>query len=514
MKESLSISRVFEKQSLKMPRRVLIFDTTLRDGEQPPGICYTLEEKLKIADQLDKLGVDVIEAGFPSNSPHELKAVEQIAKSGLKAKICGLARCHKGDINACLRAGVDRAHVFIATSDIHLRYKLKMSREKALSKAVESIEYCKAHGVECEFSCEDATRTDLRYLLEFYGMAEEAGADIVNVPDTVGAMDPDSFFKLISKVAEMVRIPVSVHCHNDFGLATANTIMGVKGGASQVHVTVNGLGERAGNASLEQVVTALKLFYGVETGVNLKLLTETSRLIQKYSMIPVPPNYPVVGVNAFAHEAGIHVHGVMERAECYEPYPPELVGQERRIVLGKHTGKHAVSSFVKAYFGEVPDEKVAIIVDRIKELSSRKKKITEDDVLAISEEVLRRPSDEEKKIELTEMVVVTGNKVSPTAFVHLKIGDELRVAASAGVGPVDAAAHAIQKALREEVRLLNYKLEAISGGTDALASVEVLVDDLGGIKARGTAISGDIVMSSVQALIDSLNKLYLRRARK
>lgn len=500
------------KTKFNFPKTVKVFDTTLRDGEQTPGISFTLDEKIKIAQQLDELGVDVIEAGFPVNSPDEKEAVKLISRENLNAKICGLARCVRKDIDVCIECEVDRVHLFIATSDIHLKYKLKKSAEDALEDAITAVEYVKSHGLECEFSCEDATRTEINRLLKFYNAVCDAGAEVINVPDTVGVIDPDAMYFLISTLKASVPSEISVHCHNDFGLAVANTLAGVKAGASQVHVTVNGLGERAGNASLEQVVTALTLMYNIKTNVKLECLTKTSKLIQKLSLINLPPNYPIVGDNAFSHESGIHVHGVLERAACYEPYPPELVGQSRRIVLGKHTGKHAVSSFIKVHFGEVPDEKINEVVRRVKELGARKKRIVEEDVLAIAEKVLREEI-KEKEVELDEIVVVTGNKITPTASVQLKVMGEKRVSAGIGVGPVDAAANAIQKALKEEIRLLNYKLEAITGGTDSLASVEVLIDDLKGIKSRGTAVSGDIVMASVEALIESINKLYVYRHR-
>ena len=501
------------RDRFQFPERVYVFDTTLRDGEQMPGVCYTLEEKLAIARQLDKLGVDVIEAGFPVNSEEEAEAVAKIAAERLDAKICGLARCVKVDIDVCLKCDVDRVHVFIGTSDIHLKWKLKMSEEEALQRAIEHVEYVKCHGVECEFSCEDATRTPLERLVKFYTAVENAGADVINVPDTVGCIEPTAMEYLISRLREHVSIPISVHCHNDMGLATANTLAGVKAGARQVHVTINGLGERAGNASLEQVVTSLEALYKVKTGVKLELLTETSRLVERFSMIKMPPNYPVVGDNAFAHEAGIHVHGVLERAACYEPLSPELVGQKRRIVMGKHTGKHAVSNFIRALF-KVDEQQLQIIVEKVKELSAKKKKIVEDDVIAIAQEVLGMLPKEKRAVNLSEIVVVTGNKITPTASVQLEVAGERKIAAGMGVGPVDAASSAIQRALGEELTLINYKLEAISGGTDALASVEVVVGDPEGNVAKGVAVSGDIVMASVSAIIEAINHLYLKRALK
>jgi len=501
-------------KDVEKPSSVEIFDTTLRDGEQTPGTSFKTEEKVKIAESLDRLGVSVIEAGFPANSPEEERAVKEVASVGLRAKLCGLARCVRGDIDACVRADVDRVHVFIATSDIHLKYKLKMDAEEALERAVASIEYVKSHGLECEFSCEDATRTPYDRLVKFYTEAVEAGADVLNVPDTVGAVDPWGMYELVRRLKRDVGAPISVHCHNDFGLAVANTVAGVLAGASQAHVTVNGLGERAGNAALEQVVAVLELMHGVKTGVNMGMLMEVSRLVQKYSLIQVPPNFPIVGENAFSHEAGIHVHGILEAAPCYEPFPPEVVGQERKIVLGKHTGRHAVKAFIETRLGKLPEDLMDEIVMRVKEVGVRKKRMLEEDVLAIAEDVIERRMEREKHVRLEEIVVVTGNKVTPTASVQLRVGDTVKVAAGIGVGPVDAAAKAIQSALNEEISLLKYDLKAVSGGADALAYVEVLVEDLTGERAKGSAVTGDIVMSSVEAIVEGVNRLYVRRLRR
>ncbi len=498
------------REKARFPERVYVLDTTLRDGEQTPGVCFTLDEKLEIARRLNELGVDVIEAGFPANSEEEENTIKQIKGLGTRMKVCGLARCVQPDIDACLRADVDRVHIFIATSDTHLKYKLRMDEEKALQQAVSSTEYVKDHGLECEFSCEDATRTPIDRLIRFYTEVEARGADYHNVPDTVGVMEPEAMYGLISRLKGALKKPISMHCHNDFGLAVANTLAGVKAGAEQVHVTVNGLGERAGNASLEQVAAGLAAMYNVRTGINLPRLKETSRLVERYSMIGLMPNYPIVGENAFAHEAGIHVHGVLAKAESYEPLTPEMVGQKRRIVMGKHTGKHAISSFVAERY-DLSDAQIREVVERVRSLSVRKKKIIEDDVIAIVEAVLGSVPEEEKTVRLNELLVVSGNKITPTASVQLGVKEKNRVAAGVGVGPVDAVAKAIQSALGEEIKLTNYRLEAISGGTDSLCSVEVAVEDQAGRCARGISVGGDIVMTSVNALVESLNRLYAKR---
>jgi 2-isopropylmalate synthase len=495
------------RDKYKLPERVYIFDTTLRDGEQTPSVCFTYEEKLDIARKLDEMGVDIIEGGFPINSEEEERTVRDMKKMGLRAKICGLARCTFEDIDACIRADVDRIHIFIATSDIHLKYKLRMNEEEALKQAIKCTEYVKAHGFECEFSCEDATRTPLERLIKFYKSVEECGADIHNVPDTVGVMEPEAMFYLISELKKVLKKPISVHCHNDFGLAVANTVAGVKAGAEQVHTTINGLGERAGNASMEQTVMILTAMYKIKTGIKLRLLKETSRLVEKYSMIKLMPNFPIVGDNAFAHEAGIHVHGVLAKAESYEPITPEMVGQKRRIVMGKHTGKHAVAAFVKERFN-LPDEKIKEVVEKVKKLAVHKKKIIEDDVIAIVDEVIGTIPEVEKIVKLDEVLIITGNKITPTASVQITIGDTKKIVASTGIGPVDAAAKAIQNAIEEKITLLNYKLEAISGGTDSLCTVEVLLEDKQGRNARGIAVGGDIVMTSINAIMDGINKIF------
>jgi len=491
------------KKRAKFSDRVYVFDTTLRDGEQTPGVCFSLEEKLEIARKLDELGVDVIEAGFPINSDDERETVKAIKGLGLSAKICGLARCVLQDVDACIKADVDRVHVFIATSDIHLKYKLRMDEAKALEQALATVEYVKKHGLECEFSCEDATRTPLGRLLRFYSGVESRGADFHNVPDTVGVMEPEAMFDLISALKAKLSKPVSIHCHNDFGLAVANTLAGVKAGGSQVHATINGIGERAGNASLEQTVAALIAMYGVKTGIKLEKLTEISKLVERASMIKLTPNFPIVGDNAFAHEAGIHVHGVMAKAESYEPLTPEMVGQRRRIVMGKHTGKHGVSAFT--------DEQIQSVVEKVRCLTINKKKISEDDIVAVVEGVLGSVNETEKVVNMDEMLIITGNKITPTASVQLTLRNVKRVAAGVGSGPVDAASKAIQAALGEEIKLLNYKLEAISGGTDSLCTVVVTLEDSEGRSATGMAVGADIVMSSVNALMEGLNRLYSKK---
>ncbi|MEM2885467.1 MAG: 2-isopropylmalate synthase, partial [Thermoproteota archaeon] len=401
------------RSKFNLPGYVRIFDTTLRDGEQTPGVSLTTEDKLQIASQLDELGVDTIEAGFPVSSEGERKAVREIASAGLRAEICGLARALEKDIEAAIGCGVGCVHTFIGTSELHLKYKLKMSREQALEAAVKAVGLVKSRGLVCEFSCEDATRASLDYVVSICRAVEEGGADRINIADTVGVMVPDAMRYLVSKVVENVKVPVSVHCHNDFGLAVANSLAGVSAGAQQVHVTVNGLGERAGNASLEQTVMGLKALYNAPMRVDIGCLTKASSLVERLTKVYLPPNYPIVGRNAFAHESGIHVHGILSKAATYEPLSPEMVGQRRRIVLGKHSGAHAVAKSLSELGIKVDEEQLSKILAKIKELGDDKKSVGEDDLLAIVESVVE--GGREKAVALEEVVVTTGNKLTPTA---------------------------------------------------------------------------------------------------
>ncbi|MBI5159713.1 2-isopropylmalate synthase [Candidatus Micrarchaeota archaeon] len=495
-------------KKLKMPARVTVFDSTLRDGEQLAGVSFKTEEKLEIAMALDKLGVDIIEAGFPVNSQPEFDAVEKIANEKLKAKVCGLARVLTPDIDACLNAGVDIVHVFVSTSDIHLKYQMGKTREEVLKMAVDAVKYVKKNGRECIFSPMDATRTPLEYLLKVCKEVEKAGADRINVPDTVGVMNPSATRMLFGKVREAVKVPIQTHAHNDFGLAVANTLAGVEAGATDVQVTVNGLGERAGNASLEQVVMSLHALYGVRTNIKTELLSETSRLLERYSEVYLPPNYPLVGKAAFAHESGIHAHAVLKAGQTFEPIAPELVGQKRRIVVGKHSGKASIENALKALGYEKIEQTLLIeATKKIKELAEVKKQIYDEDIIAISEDVIGQAAKTKPLVTLEEVTVVTGNKITPAASIVLKYGDEILKGAGQGVGPVDAAANAIQTILGSTVRikLTEYNLRAITGGTDALADVTIKVMDEQKNVFAANAVNDDIVMASVQALLRAIN---------
>jgi len=465
-----------------------------------------VDEKLEIARQLDLLGVDVIEAGSPMSSEGEKEAVKQIAKSGLKAEICALARTTREDIDAAIDCDVDSIHTFISASDVQIKYALGLTREKVLELAVDAVEYIKDHGLICEFSPMDATRADLDFLKKLCLAAQDAGADRINIPDTVGIMTPKKAYTLFYEIRDISRIPISVHCHNDFGMAVANSISALRAGANQVHATINGLGERAGNASLEEIVVALKALYGIETKIKTELLYSTSRLVARLTGIFPQPNKAIVGDNAFAHEAGIHSHGVLSHPATYEPIPPELVGAKRRIVVGKHAGTHGIMVALEQ-MGLKPDQdQLKEIFQRVKDLGDKGKIVTDADLLAIAESVMG--IQRVKPIQLEEITVVTGNRVTPTASVKLKINNKHVIGTGVGVGPVDAAINAVKNAFSEvePVHLEHYSVKAITGGTDAM--VEVFVRLRKGDKtATAMGVREDIVMASVEAMLNGINVL-------
>ena len=495
-------------------RRVRIFDTTLRDGEQTPGVALAAADKLAIARLLDDLGVDSIEAGFPANSPGELEAVKAIASAGLHAAVCTLNRTVRTDIDASIAADVDEVHVFIATSDIHLKHKLKLTREQVLEKAVAAIDYAKAHGFVVEFSSEDATRTDLEFLKAVHGRVQEAHADRIDVADTVGSMSPPAMRHLVAALKEVTRVPLAVHCHNDFGLATANSLAAVEAGADQVHVTVNGIGERAGNASLEEVVMGLRAFYGIATNVDSAKLTRASKTVSRLTGIPVQPNKAIVGDNAFAHESGIHVHGLLGDHSTYEAMAPALVGKERTIVMGKHTGAHSVESRLKAYGFALSRERVADVTARVKRLAEDGKQVDDAELVALAYDAEGRSGDGARSVSLEEFTAVTGFHFTPMATISLLVNGEKRRTSETGVGPIDAALKAIRTAVSQSIRLDEFRLDAVTGGADSLCQVTVRLSDPVPVpvSALGRAVGPDIVTTSVDAAIEALNRLLRAQA--
>lgn len=497
---------------LRNSEYIRIFDTTLRDGEQTPGVSLTTEDKIEIARQLSKLGVDVIEAGSPMSSEGEKRVVKKIAKAGLEAEICGLARATKSDIDDAIDCDVDVVHVFIPTSTVQMKYAVNMTPEKVLIATVDYVEYIKKHGLKCEFSPMDATRSKLSFLKQVCQAAEKAKADIINIPDTVGIMTPKTMLNLIENVKKTVKIPISIHCHDDFGMAVANSLAAVEAGATQVHATINGLGERAGNAALEEVVMALHLIYKVKTGINSRLLYSTSRMVSTLTGVFVQANKAIVGENAFAHESGIHTRGVTVKPLTFEPIKPESVGRTRKLVAGKLAGSRGVKAELQEV-GIFPTEKqLKEIVQRVKELGDKGKMVTDADLLALTSAVMGGVIPEEKIVDLCDLAVVTGIKVIPTASVRLVLDGKEYVAAETGVGPVDAVLRAIQKLTSNltKIRLNEYRLEAITGGSNAVAEVVIKVEDERGNIISARAAREDIVMASVEAMINGINKCLIK----
>jgi len=494
--------------------KVRIFDTTLRDGEQTPGVSLTPEQKLEIALQLNKLGVDVIEVGFPMTSQGECKAVKMVADAGLKAEVCALARTLKEDVDVAMNCSPNSIHTFISTSDIHMKYILKMKPAEVLRCTEETVNYIKDHGLICEFSPMDATRTKLPFLKKVCKVAEEAGADRINIPDTVGVMTPGTMERLIADIVKSVKIPISVHCHNDMGIAVANTLVSINAGARQAHVTVNGLGERAGNAALEEVVMGLHLLYGKKTNVNTRLIYSTSQLVRRLTGVLIQPNKAIVGDNAFAHESGIHTHGVVYHPLTFEPIKPETVGRVRKIIAGKHAGRHGIKAELRGAGFRLTDAQLDEITRRAKELGDKGKMVTDADLFAIARSVTERGAGERRVVELVDLAVVTGISAIPTASVKLRIHGKEYVSAETGVGPVDATIRAIQKITEDlgRIRLSEYRLEALTGGSNAVAEVVVKVEDDKGNTVSSRSAREDIVMASVEAMINAINKLLIKKA--
>jgi len=489
-----------------MARKIKVFDTTLRDGEQTPGVALTIENKLQIAEALAELGVDIIEAGFPVNSDLEFQSVKRIAKE-VDATVCGLARALKPDLDSCIKADVDLLHTFISTSPQHLKYQMDKTEDEVYEMAVNAVEYVVDHGIPCLFSPMDATRSEFPYLLRVCKGVEKAGAKVINIPDTVGVMYPSTMKELIEKIRKEIKIDLDVHCHNDFGMAVANTLAAVEAGCNQVQVAVNGLGERAGNADLEQVVMALKVLYGIKTNIKTKKIYQTSKLVERLTGVRVMPNFPIVGENAFAHESGIHVHAVLKKAETFEPLKPEMVGARRRLVIGKHVGIHGIEAKLKELGIKVNQEQLKDITGKVKNLGGLGKKVFEEDLVAIAEDVIGKVPEKEVIVELLDLKLTSELGKKPVASVVLKVSGKKKKATEEGVGPVDATMSAIRSAIGEkDITLGEYHLDAITGGSDALADVTIKVTD-GKKTTMARGVHEDVVMASVIAFINGLNRI-------
>lgn len=492
----------------KMAEKIEIFDTTLRDGEQTPGVGLTSEKKVEIAHALDKLGVDVIEAGFPIVSDGEARAIRQISNDGLNSEICGLARTLQEDIDRCISCDVGRIHTFIATSDIHMEHKLKMTPEQVIERAVWAVQYSKDHGVRVEFSAEDATRTRMDFLKEIFSAVTDAGAEIIDIPDTVGVGIPEGISWIVDEVKSVTDATIAVHCHNDMGLAVANTLAAIEAGATQAHCCINGIGERAGNAALEEVVVSLKSMLGVNTSIKMKRLYDTSHFVSRMMGIPIAPNKPIVGRNAFSHESGIHTHAVIESPLTYEPISPEMVGAKRRLVAGKHAGGHGVSEMLSQMGFSINKSQLKQILLKVKALGDKGIHVTDVDVKTIANVVLDSTPISKRSFVLEDMVVVTGTNITPTATVKILVNGKQRMYADNGVGPIDAALKAIQRASGEagNFRLSEFRIEAISRGTDAVAETIVTLEDEFGKQVSARGVNEDIVTSGVEAIVEAINR--------
>ncbi len=499
--------------------KIIIFDTTLRDGEQSPGASMNAAEKLRLATQLEKLGVDVLEAGFPSASDGDFNAVSQIAKKMKRLRVAGLARTGKEDIDRAWGAIQDakfpRIHTFIATSDIHLEYKLNMSREEVLKATVDAVTYAKTLTDDVEFSAEDGSRSDRDYLCKIFEAAISAGATTVNLPDTVGYAIPEEFVELVKYIRQHTpnigQAVLSVHCHNDLGLATANTLAAVAAGARQVEVTINGIGERAGNTSLEEVVMALHTrpnFLPFETSINPAMLYPTSRLVTMITGMIVQPNKAIVGANAFAHEAGIHQDGMLKNPMTYEIMRPETVGLNRsELVLGKHSGRHALGDRLSMLGYDLADDELKIVFKAFKALADKKKHVVDEDLEAIVAEGVLRTAD---VFKLEYLHIVSGTTVMPMASVRLSINNRSVTGAGYGNGPIDAAFNTIAKLTNTESELLRFTVSALTGGTDSQGEVTVRLQE-NGLVALGKGADPDIINASAKAYINGLNRLeYLK----
>jgi len=502
-----------------MNDKIIIFDTTLRDGEQSPGASMNIAEKLRIATQLEELGVNIIEAGFPAASEGDFEAVSQIAAKLKKTVIAGLCRASKGDIdrawNAVKHAKKPRIHTFLATSDIHLEYKLKITRDQMLKNAVEAVTYAASLTEDIEFSAEDGSRTDPDFLCRVFEAVIDAGATTVNLPDTVGYAIPHEFGELvkyvISNTPNIDKAVFSVHCHNDLGLATANTLSAISAGARQAEVTINGIGERAGNTSLEEVTMALNTrpnCFGNQTDIDTTRICPISRLVSMITGIMIQPNKAIVGANAFAHEAGIHQDGVLKNPMTYEIMKPETVGLNiSKLVLGKHSGRHALFSHLQNMGYELSDEELSSLFIKFKELADKKKHIMDEDLEAlVNEDILR--SSEIFKLEY--MHVSSGTTVYPTASVKMLVRGASAKEAQDGNGPIDAVFNTIGKLTNTESELLRFSISALTGGTDAQGEVTVRLRE-NGLIALGKGADPDIITASAKAYINGLNRLeYLK----
>ena len=498
-----------------MSKTIKFFDTTLRDGEQSPGCSMNKREKLLLAKQIEKLGVDVIEAGFAAASQGDFESVKLIADEIKRSTVAVLCRTVKADIDrgweAVKSANKPRIHTFIATSPIHMEYKLKMKSEEVIHRAESMVKYAASLAPEVEFSAEDATRSSTDFLAEIFDRVILAGAKIINIPDTVGYTTPDEFYDFIMDIRKkskyLDRVEISVHCHNDLGLGVANTLATARAGASQFECTINGIGERAGNAALEELAMALSVrqdVYGYRTNIISREITKTSKMLSSITGVYVQPNKAIVGANAFAHESGIHQHGVLNNRETYEIMTPESVGlKDNNMVLGKHSGRHAFKDKIESLGYHISQEELDEAFGQFKSLADKKKQIYDSDIEAI---ITKKINHEEDKYRLNRYVINSGNTITTTASVVLNIDEKDCEGISSAAGPVDAAFSAIKECLNMDIVLEDYSLQSITEGEDALgyATVKLRKNNTHYI---GRGVSIDVVQASIDAYIDAVNKI-------
>ena len=508
-----------KRRNDKMEKFIKIFDTTLRDGEQSPGATMNVAEKVRTAEQLEKLNVDIIEAGFPISSEGDFEAVRAIARTIKRSRVAALARTNPKDIDraweAVKGAKFPCLHTFISTSNIHLKHQLKISKAEVIRIAAQSVARARRHTPEVEFSAMDATRSDVEFLIAIFEAAIRAGATTINIPDTVGYAIPSEFGELIRTIRQKVRgiekITVSVHCHNDLGLAVANSVAAIQNGARQVECTINGIGERAGNTSLEEVVMALRTrndLLHFQTRLNPKHLFTTSRLVSKITGLVVQPNKAIVGANAFAHESGIHQDGVLKEKLTYEIMTPESVGiAKSSIVLGKLSGRHAFRERLRDLGYRLSDSDLERAFNRFKQLADKKRDIFDEDIESIVvEEILRMP----RRFKLVYINVVAGNVTVPTATVQMEVDGKLLQEAGFGDGPVDATFKTIKKITRTKSKLLQFAINAITSETEAQGEVTVRLEEKGNT-VIGQGADTDVIVASAKAYINALNKIEFKK---
>lgn len=510
------------KQSGAEQDRVYIFDTTLRDGEQSPGASMTLEEKLQIAELLDAMGVDVIEAGFPIASNGDFESVSEVAKLMKNAQVCGLARAGAKDIDraadAVKHAKNPRIHTFISTSPVHMKHKLQMEPDEVMEAIAFSVSHARNHVENVEWSPEDATRTDRDFLCATVETAIKAGATTINIPDTVGYTVPQEYFEIITILRERVpnidKAIISTHCHNDLGLAVANSLSGVQAGARQVECTINGLGERAGNAALEEIVMALNVRNDAMpqwTNIETTSLARASKLVSSVTAFPVQYNKAIVGQNAFAHESGIHQDGMLKNNQTYEIMTPESVGiSQTSLVMGKHSGRHAFREKIKALGYELGDNQLQEAFTRFKDLADRKKHVFDDDIVALVDDEVAKGAD---RVKLVSLRVIAGSEGPQQAMLKLEIDGKETEIDSTGDGPVDATFNAINALFPHEANLQLYQVHAVTEGTDAQAEVSVRLEEKGKT-VTGRAADTDTMVASARAYVSALNKLLIKREKQ